>query len=101
MKKLRDALLVASFATAVTLGGTVAYATEISAGGGTWRYGYFRPVSAYSNYHHPSNQHGAKVVNRNNGISATGRGNAGAWAKASIGTIWDPASFYYNPTGFY
>lgn len=25
----------------------------------------------------------------------------GVWAKASIGTLWDPATFYYNPSGFY
>lgn len=25
----------------------------------------------------------------------------GVWAKASIGTLWNPATFHYNPSGFY
>ena len=45
--------------------------------------------------------HGAKVVNANNGIKNFRNAGPGVWAKASIGTLWDPATFYYNPSGFY
>ena len=52
-------------------------------------------------YKHDHKNHGAKVVNANNGIKNFRNAGPGVWAKASIGTLWDPATFYYNPSGFY
>ena len=40
-------------------------------------------------------------MNANNGIKNFRNAGPGVWAKASIGTLWDPATFYYNPSGFY
>ncbi|MGL6299603.1 lactococcin 972 family bacteriocin [Streptococcus iniae] len=78
----------------------MAYAESISVAGGTWNYGY-GVGQAYSHYKHDYNNHGAKVVNSNNGVKDYKNAGPGVWAKASIGTVWDPATFYYNPTGFY
>lgn len=66
----------------------------------TWEYGY-GAVTAYSNYYAGKSAHGSKVVNRNNGTTATGYGVAGQWSRASIYDLWDPASFYYKSNGGY
>ena len=69
--------------------------------GGTWSYGMTPGINAFSDFYHPVNFHGSKVVNRNNGMQSTGSAGAGVWSKASIWDIWDPASYYYNPYGGY
>lgn len=99
MKKVKNALYTVVLAGAIVVSsGVVASAVEVE--GGTWNYGYGN-FNAYSNYYHPQRRHGAKVVNRNNGVKNWGNANAGVWAWSSIGTVWDPASFYYHPSGYY
>ncbi|MDR0299204.1 MAG: lactococcin 972 family bacteriocin [Streptococcaceae bacterium] len=100
MKSLKKIISLSVIALALS-GGAVASATTQNAQGGTWNYGYNKPINAYSEYYHGYNKHGARVVNRNNGVTSTANQYRGVWARASINTIWDPASFYYNPTGFY
>lgn len=81
---------------------SISYAdkVKVKVHGGTWEYGYGWN-NAYSNYKHDHKNHGTKVVNPNNGIKNFRNAGPGVWTKASIGTLWDPATFYYNPSGFY
>ena len=79
---------------------SISYADRVIVHDGTWDYGYGWN-NAYSHYKHDHKNHGAKVVNANNGIKNFRNAGPGVWAKASIGTLWDPATFYYNPSGFY
>lgn len=75
---------------------SISYAdkVKVKVHGGTWEYGYGWN-NAYSNYKHDHKNHGAKVVNPNNGIKNFRNAGPGVWTKASIGTLWDPATFYY------
>lgn len=97
MNRFKKALLTCIVAGTVATTSTV---LAVWVDGGTWNYGY-TGLEAYSEYKHDYNPHGAKVVNSNNGVARHGNARAGAWARARVGTIWDPATFYYNPTGYY
>lgn len=94
MKKRK---IIASTAIALSLLG-VSVPALVAAD--TWSYGY-GSITAYSNYYSGQTAHGSRVVNRNNGATATGYGVAGQWSRASIYDLWDPASFYYKPNGGY
>lgn len=99
MKKLYKILAVGAIGFSLSAA-SVVYAKTVSRDGGTWSYGY-SIGSAYSHYKHDYNHHGAKVVNANNGVKNFKNAAPGVWAKAAIGNIWDSATFYYNPNGYY
>ncbi|WP_159559619.1 lactococcin 972 family bacteriocin [Streptococcus halichoeri] len=99
MKKLHKLLFVGAIASSLSAG-SIAYAQSIRTLGDTWNDDYGVGY-AYSHYQHDYNNHGAKVVNSNNGVQNFKNAGPGVWAKASIGDLWDPATFYYNPSGFY
>lgn len=101
MKRIKKVFLVAALGLTVSLGTANVYAETMNVGGGTWNYGYTKGINAYSKYYHSYNNHGSKVVNVNNGITAVSNAQSGIWSNAVIGTIWDPATFYYNPTEYY
>jgi lactococcin 972 family bacteriocin len=99
MKKIRNLLLVSLLALS-SAGGTIVYAHQQNVSGGTWKYGK-TPTHIYSDYYHPRSNHGSKVVNIQTGATAVGNQVAGAWAKASLFSLFDGGSYYYKPNGFY
>lgn len=93
MKKVN---IIASIAVAgITLTTGIAVANASEQVKGTWHHGYTL-TTAYSEYYLPLNSHGSKVVNINNAKHDTANQIAGAYSHASIGDVWDPASFYYS-----
>lgn len=100
MSKLKKVMLT-MLAASLFSGTMVVYAEKVDVDGGTWKYGYNRPVNAFSEYYHSYNNHGAKVVNANNGANDFKNAGPGVWAKASIWNVWDPATFYYSSNGHY
>ncbi|AQA08449.1 lactococcin 972 family bacteriocin [Streptococcus oralis] len=100
MKKLKKVLIISALALTATTA-TIAYAYRYDVEGGTWEYGYTYGINAYSDYYHSDNNHGSKVINRNNGNSAVDNADPGVWSRAWIWDVWDPATFRYNPTGWY
>ncbi|WP_236563050.1 lactococcin 972 family bacteriocin [Streptococcus halichoeri] len=66
MKKLHKLLFVGAIASSLSAG-SIAYAESVRTLGGTWNDDYGVGY-AYSHYQHDYNNHGAKVVNSNNGV---------------------------------
>ena len=93
---MKTTKIIAAIGLGAALVGT---ATSVSAD--SWQHGYTNGINAYSNYYSSSHNHGSEVVNRNNGSFDKANQRSGAWSHATIGDIWDPASFYYNPTSTY
>lgn len=101
MKKVLKVISSMTVVSALALGGVIVLADTVNVDGGTWVYGYNHPVNAYSKFIHPRDNHGARVINKNNGTISTDNQRGGVWAQGIIGDLWDPASFYYSPHKYY
>ncbi|WP_374285767.1 lactococcin 972 family bacteriocin [Lactococcus sp.] len=108
VKKIIAVSTVALFGLGFGLSTTPAFATTTSVtygdnytintkswSGGTWEYGYTL-INAYSKYYMANQSHGARVINVNNGSEQTTDAKGGMYSTASIGDIYDQATFYAN-----
>ncbi|QJW35926.1 lactococcin 972 family bacteriocin [Cellulosimicrobium protaetiae] len=75
----------------VAAGATAAYATRVSAGGGTWDYGVTSLTASYnwSDYYHGSRSHGSSVTG-DDGLDRSPCRSRGTWSYSSA---WDSNPF--------
>lgn len=88
--KTKTLLFSLSAITLFASGGLSAKAAD------AWYYGY-NFSSAYSNYHHSSKTHSARVTNNNTGRFGRDEQRARVWAKAIVGrNFTEKCTFNYN-----